>query len=509
MDSTTSLPVLPIVEETIVLKKIKPVKFHSEGAGTTPIDDILITDRYRDKYSRNANATTKYIEEELAPSIAEVGLVQLPVLMKRDDGKLELIAGWCRLQAMKLLGHKEVPYILRQPTTSDQQKQIELVENLRRRDADWKDTTIAIWEIHQIKVKAATKDAKHWGFRETGALVGKVAADIRNLKAVAEAIKAGDKEICEAPSLDKAKQILASRKQAEFEAELAKRHHASTAKPKKLTNKESGPADTRAPMALVPQLNGAPKPQPASSPTSHTIDLSSMLHNMDCHAWFAQAQPESIDLVYTDIPYGIDMEMLDDITGIDIVKPSHDIDENVSQMKSFLEGCYKVLKKDSYLLFWMDLKHWEKLVAWGIEAGFAVQPFPVIWHKIHGTKNRAAHCQWTKSMEYVMVMRKGKATLREPQTQCIYPCSGKAEREMQKNPFAKPFEFSQWILKPIIHAGMTILDCYAGGGSLVRAIINLNCRPIAIEKDPKQFPHLMENIKSVYREKFNNNVEFV
>jgi ParB-like chromosome segregation protein Spo0J len=505
---TSANPVLPIVEETIVLKKIKPVKFHSEGAGTVAIDDILITDRYRDKYSRNANGTTKYIEEELAPSIAEVGLVQLPVLTKREDGKLELVAGWCRIQAMKLLGHKEIPYILRQACTADQQKQIELVENLRRRDADWKDTAVTIWEIHQLKVKSATKDAKTWGYRETGALVGKSAAQLKDLKAIVEGIKAGDKEICEAPSLDKAKQILASRKQAEFEAELAKRHHAATAKPKKLTTRESGPADKTAPVAMLPTTPGQPKPQPASGQPVHTIELSKMLFNMDCHEWFAQAAPESIDLVYTDIPYGIDMEMLDDITGIDIVKSSHDIDENVSQMKSFLEGCYKVLKKDSYLLFWMDLKHWEKLVAWGTEAGFAVQPFPVIWHKIHGTKNRAAHCQWTKSMEYVMVMRKGKATLREPQTQCIYPCSGKAEREMQKNPFAKPFEFSQWLLKPVIHAGMTILDCYAGGGSLVRAIINLNCRPIAIEKDPKQFPHLMENIKSVYRDVFKN-VEFV
>lgn len=69
---------------------------------------------------------------ELADSIRERGLVQ-PLVVRRVDGKFELIAGERRLRAVKSLGHKEVKVVVLE--ASDQEvAELTLIENLQRED---------------------------------------------------------------------------------------------------------------------------------------------------------------------------------------------------------------------------------------------------------------------------------------------------------------------------------------------------------------------------------------
>lgn len=69
---------------------------------------------------------------ELAASIRERGLVQ-PLVVRRVDGKFELIAGERRLRAVSSLGQKEVKVLVME--ASDQEvAEITLIENLQRED---------------------------------------------------------------------------------------------------------------------------------------------------------------------------------------------------------------------------------------------------------------------------------------------------------------------------------------------------------------------------------------
>lgn len=70
--------------------------------------------------------------EELAASIRERGLVQ-PLVVRRVDGKFELIAGERRLRAVSSLGHKEVKVVVMQ-ATDQEVAEITLIENLQRED---------------------------------------------------------------------------------------------------------------------------------------------------------------------------------------------------------------------------------------------------------------------------------------------------------------------------------------------------------------------------------------
>ncbi len=69
---------------------------------------------------------------ELADSIRERGLVQ-PLVVRRVNGKYELIAGERRLRAVRSLGHTEVKVVMMEATDREV-AELALIENLQRED---------------------------------------------------------------------------------------------------------------------------------------------------------------------------------------------------------------------------------------------------------------------------------------------------------------------------------------------------------------------------------------
>ncbi len=69
---------------------------------------------------------------ELMDSIREHGIIQ-PLIVRRVNGKLELIAGERRFRASRELGLKEVPVIVREASDKDV-LEMALIENLQRED---------------------------------------------------------------------------------------------------------------------------------------------------------------------------------------------------------------------------------------------------------------------------------------------------------------------------------------------------------------------------------------
>src|ERR1700722_20710376 len=70
--------------------------------------------------------------QELVESIREHGIIQ-PLIVRKVDGKCELIAGERRWRAATLLGLKEAPVIVRQASDRDV-LELALIENLQRED---------------------------------------------------------------------------------------------------------------------------------------------------------------------------------------------------------------------------------------------------------------------------------------------------------------------------------------------------------------------------------------
>ena len=72
--------------------------------------------------------------DELIDSIRQHGIIQ-PLIVRKVDGKMELIAGERRWRASKQLGLKEVPIRIRE-ATDHEVLEMALIENIQRKDLD-------------------------------------------------------------------------------------------------------------------------------------------------------------------------------------------------------------------------------------------------------------------------------------------------------------------------------------------------------------------------------------
>lgn len=496
---------------------MKPTTEHTKGEGNIDPTKIIIPERMR----RDDPETRDYINNELAPSISTHGIIQPIVVSLDDEGNATLVAGWCRLQASLVLRLKSIPYNTRVNLPQDVLMALEWEENGRRRNMRWQDNIMGIYTTHRLKVTTAAKDYKSWGQAQTGKVLGVSLGYVNDAIKLAEAILEDFKPVSEAPNVSAAIQALYKRAQDKVDAELAKRH--AMAPVISAASKQTKPRIKQAESGMMADLSGTNPPSlPPLTPSGsesvtrqerrqiegRQVALSTMLFHMDNRDWFDQAEPESVDLIYTDPPYATNMANFEDRADIERVAEEHDVEENLDQMPGFYKNCYKVLKENGYALIFFDLKHYLYNVECAEKAGFKVQPFPLLALKTT-TKNQAFAYHWPKTVEYVLVCRKGNAVLKAPQPVNYFVCDWAPERKLQRNPFSKPFAFSQWCLAPILKPGMVVLDAYAGEGSITRAIINLGGVPIAIEKKKIHFDRLQEHVKKTYDELIPGGVEFV
>jgi len=487
--------------------KIQKLK-RLEGVDYFPIDQIIIN---RSERLRRDPKEIAQNAQQIADSIILVGPIS-PIVLNEAN---ELIAGECRLEAYKLLKSKnfdaaEVPIVRRLKIERAMELMIELDENMRRRKMTWQDIALGITAVHERESKMAAERKEQWGLRATGHLVKSSHSYVADCLVISRLLKANDKEIWEAKSFDQAKQVVLARKE----------QAAMTAKAKLSGDLLIIPQPAKAvkPTGIISIQLGDSIPLPSVITTSpekiremKTIKISDRLFNMDCVELMKEhLAPKSVDVIITDIPYGIDMALLEDMHGVEQMKSTHDVDQNVEQMKPFLEGAYRVLKDDKYLFFFFAQQHQEKLATWGREVGFSVLDWNILWLKPHSCKNQAAHINPTKSYEPVMVMKKGSPRLSKPMNLCHMVVDGMPDKKLQSNPFAKPLEFiDKMLLDPIYFPGMTVLDPFAGGGSIVRASILKGCKIIACEIDQARFPELQNRIKDTYKTMFGGDVQFV
>jgi DNA modification methylase len=218
-----------------------------------------------------------------------------------------------------------------------------------------------------------------------------------------------------------------------------------------------------------------------------------------------------VDVIVTDIPYGVDLDNMEDIKNIDMMRSTHDVEENVDLMPKFLKAAYRVMKPNSYLLFFYALQHHEKLRDAGKDVGFKVQDWPLLWLKPHSCKNNAPQQNWTKSFEPMMVMKKGSPILPTPMTKCHLEVDGMPDKKMQSNPFAKPLLWlSEMVFKPLaFKPGSIMLDPFAGEGSILTAGVLHGLDVIGLELDTERFPALVSRMQRFYSKLLNNNVNFV
>jgi hypothetical protein len=168
-------------------------------------------------------------------------------------------------------------------------------------------------------------------------------------------------------------------------------------------------------------------------------------------------------------------------------------------MYEFIPAAFKVIKQGGFCVFWYDLDHHEKLQQLALKVGFTVQRWPLVWVKTHTCLNQSAQYNFTKATEVCMVLRKGNATLLNPQPINYFLGGNDDTRAALGHPFVKPFKLWSWLFTAIAMRGQTVYDPFAGVGSSTIAAVNHGLQPIASELNPEHYNRLVLHTANAYR----------
>jgi ParB-like chromosome segregation protein Spo0J len=482
-----------------------------------PISSIDASGRIRADYSHL---------DELTESISREGLIQ-PIVVTIDN---KLVAGGSRLRAAQALGWTEIDVTYLEALSEDRLRILEVEENIRRKDFDWRERVQAVARIHELtgRQKILSKEATQWTQRQTGELLGVSVGHVSYCVTLAARLAAKDAEIEECLSLSEAMKVLLERKEKEANKllALATMNGARALLPSTPTTddelfSEAPPRSGGAAfvggegIGLKPALYlpGAKAPAIVASTLEviltdfNKLEESVFLQNAvgavcnagDCLAFMSGRAAESIDHIITDIPYGIDMGNLQQSgTGMDVssVAAEHDVDENWDLMRAFVPAAFRVLRENSYCILWYDLDMHDELRLTAETAGFKVQRWPLVWVKTSSCLNQSAQYNFTKSCETAMVLRKGNATLVTPQSVSWW--MGPRETRFD-HAFAKPVKLWQWLMNAVALKGQTIYDPFAGVGSSTLAALEAGFKPLASELNENHFSKLVENVRTFYQ----------
>lgn len=499
-----------------------------------PITDVIVEDRARDDLGPI---------DELCESLLRYGLIH-PIALDADK---KLIAGGRRYTALTMLyktrakhmendeveasmlrflrsGMLELGkhYTSKADADVDTLDEMELEENIQRKNFNWKEEVCAIHKIHSIKRKQAIKNKESWGIRQTGKLLGVSHASVQYATKLYRCLQDPTHPIQEAGSATDALHML-----AKIKLDEARRH--AVAKSISPIEQTKRPTRSGSEVSLddiaeefevdVDDYESILQAGSHVATRDHSDEGGIVSDNIviDLTNTVLLGKFEDVyhripqvDHILTDPPYGINMKNLeigegDGVRNIDLIESTHDEKENIATFEKWINICHSIMKDSGFMVMFCDMMHWRTLYDLATAVGFKCQRWPFVWCKTHVCMNQAADFNFTKNIEVALIARKGSATLVSPQgSSYIQASSLPTKKLLSGHPFVKPLELWQHLARAIAIEGETICDPFSGVGSMPRAVAELGYKFITCEVNEQCHTQQMDMLMNFYRERFDN-----
>ena len=201
----------------------------------------------------------------------------------------------------------------------------------------------------------------------------------------------------------------------------------------------------------------------------------------DCLELMKAIPNNSIDMVLTDPPYGMDYQSS---RKTDSSKRFSKIKGDKKPFVWFLRDAFRVLKDDSCIVVFTDWKNQEAFKLVLEIAGFKVKS-QVVWNRMHhGMGDLKGAFAPMHDIAWFAVKGNYKFKGKRPKDVLSHKRLGGHEIS---HPTMKPVGLNEEILESTTAIGDVVLDCFMGSGSTGVACKNLNRKFIGIELDDKYF----------------------
>lgn len=385
--------------------------------------------------------------EKMVESIERYGQI-LPIIIDREN---QLVAGGRRLAACLLAG-RNVRACYKDTVDPLLLRELELEENIQRKALTPSEEVLAVDELVRIKQRIYGKSGsgKEGGFTIENAadLLGKARTTVIEDLQLAEAIKMF-------PNLSDCK----------TKAEI-----------KKAVKTYERVAENITALASYEDI----------------IKRSDkfVLVNKDAIEYLHGIGTETVDLVFTDPPYGIDIHEVaitaSGETGGEITSTGVKYDDSEEHAKMLLKmlasESYRVTKNTGHALIFCAPSHFWWLREEMMKNEWIVAPRPVIWIKRETGQNNQPERWFSSAYEFLLFARKPNSKLiiqgKPDWLQCdpVLPSEKVHQAE-------KPVALCTELISRICNPGAYLLDPFMGSGALVEAGIRMKMLSLGCEKD--------------------------
>lgn len=422
------------------------------------ISDIIIAEnRQRQEFDAQALA-------DLTDSLRRNGIFH-PIVVRRTGNGPQLVAGERRLRAIKDLN--ELGDKLRMGGTSFELGfapcndladlsdidafEAELEENIRRVDLTWQERAVNTSRLLELRTMQALKEGR------PEPSVADIAREVRpDVGSPTNAQNETRSEIIVAKHLS--------------DPDVAK---ASTHREALKVVKRKEEARKNAALGISVGLT--------FSSTDHTLKQGDCLHIMK--DFLIEG---TFDVILTDPPYGIDAQEFNDSGGKAVGGHFYDdsFDNWLRLMRAFLPLAETVSKSQSHLYLFCDIDNFCELKAL-VQEFTSFSPFrtPLIWHNPGAT--RAPWPDKGPQRKYqccLYAVKGGRQTLKLAPDLVTF-----SSDENLGHPAQKPVALYQDLLSRSARPGDTVLDAFAGSGTIFPAAHALKIRATGIEMDSSAY----------------------
>lgn len=386
-----------------------------------PLDQINVGTRFREDMGDI---------HELANSIALKGLIQ-PITVDQD---YNLVAGGRRFHAVKQLGLEKISCIIRQTDDELDLREVELFENLHRKEMTWQEKARITKHIHNLMREI---HGENWTQRKTANLLNRSVGSINDSVQLATSLEYLP-ELAEAPTADHARKKL---KRTMEEAEVATALQAA---------KEKG--------------------------KSHVVTWANNHYRIgDALEGLERLNDNVYNFAEVDPPYAIDLKNRREPGQNSKTYNEVDADDYPQFIQHVANHTYRALADDTFCVWWFGPTWFTATYKALTQAGFKVDDIPAIWYKEH-TGSGLGNPNYSLAHHYepFFICRKGSPVLRARGRSNVFVFQGVAGSN-RIHATERPVPLIQAILQTFTYPGATVLCPFLGSGNTLIAAYHEGC----------------------------------
>jgi DNA modification methylase/ParB-like chromosome segregation protein Spo0J len=416
---------------------------------------------------------------ELAASLARFGLLN-PVVI---DGENNLIAGHRRILAAKHLGWPEIPYRRLDQLDPVVRKEIELEENIRRKDLEWQEEVIGLYKLYNAKQERYGEKgsplAVEGGYgieeaaRELDRATGSISMDLALAKGLHEF-----PELLEEKTKSSAFKRYRRLKETQLRGELAKRKQATDLSTdpdiddENFDEEAENEEGSKAPTGI--------QRQPIRKALWKGLGV---FYHADARDVLRQLPAGAVDLIVTDPPYGIGLyrEGAPMSSSKFAESQGAGYGDNPKEIMDMLDETFlhaaRVLKPDGHAYIFFHMTRYEPIYLMLRKHFGTCEETPIIWIKQTtgiGDPNRS----WIYTYEPCFWVNRGRGLVKpQPFNTLKYDTVSKKIHSVEK-----PVALMRHLIEASGVNGEVVLDPFAGSGSTLVAAAQLGMRFMGIER---------------------------